>query len=291
MTLSPSDRVRLICGIGKRLNGESWTIIDLTLRQFGLPTSDIYSGSGESYVIEMIDRADDNDLISLGTQLGVETEPVYSATVSLPAFWEPGHFRLFISHLADHREYAGDTQHALRSFGISSFVAHADIKPTKDWQEEIQSALASCDALLALMHPGFHNSEWTDQEIGYAMGRQVLIVTVDLGTAPYGFISKFQAITRSKSAPSTLSTELFGILARHPNTMKRMSEAAVRLFSKSGSFESAKQRVGLLEQLDYWDDELSTQARVAIDANKQISDAWNVARRVKNLIDERSSYD
>lgn len=138
------------------------------------------------------------------------------------------------------------------------------------------------------MHPGFHRSNWTDQEIGYAMGRGVLIVTVDLGTAPYGFTSKFQAISRSQLRASDLSSELFEILAKHPSTRERMSEAAVHHFSNSESFESAKQRVTLLEQLDYWSDELSAQTQSAIDENNQISDAWEVPRRLRQLIYEKS---
>ncbi len=67
-----------------------------------------------------------------------------------------------------------------------------------------------------------------------------------------------------------------------------MSEAAVFHSSNSESFESAKQRVTLLEQLDYWSDELSAQAQSAIDENNQISDAWEVPHRLRQLIYEKS---
>ena len=105
---------------------------------------------------------------------------------------------------------------ALRKFGISSFIAHKDIEPTQDWQHEIEAALATCDAVLALLHPGFHCSNWTNQEIGYATGRRSLIVPVALGTTPYGFIARSQAITGVADNPERLAQRLAEILREHP---------------------------------------------------------------------------
>jgi len=44
----------------------------------------------------------------------------------------------------------GRLQSSLRRFGISAFVAHVDIDPTKEWQDEIEAALFSMDALAAI---------------------------------------------------------------------------------------------------------------------------------------------
>jgi len=56
---------------------------------------------------------------------------------------------------------------SLELIGVSAFVAHTDIKPTTHWQEEIENALASMDAFVALLTEKFHESPWTDQEVGY----------------------------------------------------------------------------------------------------------------------------
>lgn len=164
---------------------------------------------------------------------------------AIPSFWEDGHFRLFISHLREHRLFAGQIEAELRDFGISSFIAHKDIEPTQVWQNEIESALATCDAMLALLHPDFHRSNWTDQEIGYGMGRRLLIVAVDLGTTPYGFIGKFQAITGIGGNPTRLAQRLSEILRQHPQTQRRVAEAAVYYFAESSSFDEAKRRMSL----------------------------------------------
>jgi hypothetical protein len=84
---------------------------------------------------------------------------------------------------------------------MSCFVAHEDIHPTTEWQDEIENALSTMDAFVALMTDNFHESDWTDQEVGYAFARGVPIVAARLERNPYGFIGKFQGLaTRWQTA-------------------------------------------------------------------------------------------
>lgn len=116
--------------------------------------------------------------------------------------WGDGGFRLFLSHKAGVKKETAELKARLGAFGISCFVAHEDIHPTKAWQDEIENALASMDGFVALMTDDFHNSDWTDQEVGYALARGVPMIAVRLGMYPYGFIAKFQALSSSwENAP------------------------------------------------------------------------------------------
>lgn len=109
--------------------------------------------------------------------------------------WGEDGFRVFLSHKNDFKVKVTELKKELKKFGISSFVAHEDIHATRAWQDEIENALFSMDALVALMTKGFHDSLWTDQEIGVAFGRGVPIIAVKLGEDPYGFIGKSQALS------------------------------------------------------------------------------------------------
>ena len=109
--------------------------------------------------------------------------------------WGDAGFRVFLSHKADVKKETAELKKRLGVFGISCFVAHEDIHPTKPWQDEIENALASMDGFVALMTETFHESDWTDQEVGYAFARGVPIVAVRLGRDPYGFIGKFRALS------------------------------------------------------------------------------------------------
>ena len=147
----------------------------------------------------------------------------------------------------------------LEFFAISAFVAHNDIDPTKEWQAEIEMALGTCDVLIALLHTGFHQSFWTDQEIGFAMGRGLPVFSVYFVQDPYGFIAQFQAFDGRKKSPLSLAREVFERLRDHRQTRDRMSSALVTLFENSPSFADAKTRIGYLEKLETWSPSFSAQ--------------------------------
>lgn len=74
--------------------------------------------------------------------------------------WGEG-YRVFLSHKVNVKKKTAAVKEALKPFGITCFVAHQDIRPTKTWQDEIESALFTMDAFVALMTTNFHDSEWT----------------------------------------------------------------------------------------------------------------------------------
>lgn len=263
------------------MSAEDYELIDLTLKQFSLPWSDQWSGSKEAYVLRMIEEADDATLTELGQHVGFNLQGT-SQRVD-PPFWRKGMFRVFLSHLAAHKVTAAKLQEACLEFGISCFVAHNDIEPTQEWQAQIETALATSDALVALLHPEFHASNWTDQEIGYAMGRGIPVYSVRFGQDPYGFIGRFQAFTAKGKSPPTLARELFESFRKNKQTHARMGNVLVTLFEESGSFADAKTRIGYLEELTDWDPSYTNRIRAALKVNSQISGSWGVSDRVKML--------
>ncbi len=282
--LTPSERVKLITEIARRLGEEQWPVVDLTLRQFSLPTDDDWRGDTTSYILNMVESADEDTLQALATHVGFSLERPSGID---PAFWAPGYLRLFASHISADKEYAYALQTALSRFGISTFVAHADIEPTKEWQDEIELALSTADALVALMTSGFHESKWTDQEIGFAMGRGLLIVSVRLGHDPYGFLGKFQGLNGTGIAQDETARRLFETLLQHKQTRARMKEGLVKLFEEANTFQEAKDRMTLLEGVSEWPEPLRTRIREAAHANNQIHDAFGVPERVTSLLGSR----
>ena len=47
--------------------------------------------------------------------------------------------------------------------------------------------------MCALLTEGFHESNWTDQEVGFALARGILVIPVKYESAPYGFMGRIQA--------------------------------------------------------------------------------------------------
>lgn len=144
--------------------------------------------------------------------------------------WGSRGYRVFLSHKSEVKKETAQLKEGLDLFGISAFVAHADIKPTRQWQEEIENALASMHAFVVLLTKEFHDSNWTDQEVGYALARGVPMIVVKLGRDPYGFIGKFQALSCSwDQAP----TEVAKLLIAQP----RMLDAYIEAVSKCRNYD------------------------------------------------------
>lgn len=163
--------------------------------------------------------------------------------------WERGLLRVFITHTHANREQAGDLKRALRDLAVDAFVAHDDIAPTREWENEILSALKSCDALIALLSEDARASEWVDQECGLAMARDVPIIAVDIGAVPYGFLGRYQALPGRGRGMDAIANDVFRILRSYGNTYWSLVEGLVTNLENADTFAEANARFGLLEQL------------------------------------------
>lgn len=133
-------------------------------------------------------------------------------TMSENRIWAGGHYRIFLSHHHRIKNDAMALKRHLRMYGVDCFVAHEDIEPTEEWQSKIADALRSTNALIAMLTEDFHGSFWTDQEIGYALGREIPVFSIQMGQDPYGFIGKYQAL--SHPDPATKPSTAFSISTR-----------------------------------------------------------------------------
>lgn len=188
--------------------------------------------------------------------------------------WDKGAIRAFISHKAERKTLATEIKKHLNSYGIACFVAHEDIEPMKEWQSEMEQALFSMDIMVALLTEKFDKSDWTDQEIGVAVGRKVPIIPVRLGKDPYGFIGRYQAISGSDKSNAEISREIFTLLLKDKRLTNMVKDAYIIALAKSGSFSRSN---SLAEFLPYID-ELSPEQTVSIikvfNSNTQVNQAF-----------------
>ncbi|MDO4462525.1 MAG: toll/interleukin-1 receptor domain-containing protein, partial [Bacteroidia bacterium] len=145
------------------------------------------------------------------------------------SMWKPGYFRLFISHVSKYKESASNLKQSLAAYGIDCFVAHEDIKPTKEWEIEIENGLFTMDALCAILAPGFLGSDWCDQEVGIALGQRKLVISIIKGEKPHGFIGKYQAL-KTKGYSSVMAEEVWCAIINNNLTKELYSEKLIDLF-------------------------------------------------------------
>jgi len=197
--------------------------------------------------------------------------------------WSLNYFRLFISHTSKYASFSSNLKIQLIKGSISGFVAHTDIEPTAEWQSTIEYALNTCDALVALVSQDFIKSKWCDQEVGYALGRGVLVVPVMVDANPHGFISKYQGLKGTGKNAEQIASGLEKILIKNPKSSPRMTEALVGQFENSNTFKEAKTNMGILEKLDSIPELLIKRILTAAESNEQILYSFGVPARAETL--------
>jgi TIR domain len=279
----PSKRVTAIQGVAKALADGKWTDACLTLRQFGVtdgygrnPGSDPYDD-----IVDALNDAPDEQLTALQEFLFPGVDSASRAAVEDGEIWtESNSFKLFISHTNRYMELAGNLRRALADKGIDAFVAHDQIEPTQQWQDRLETALRTCDALVAIVSPDFSASRWCDQEVGYCMARGVLIVPLSLGADPHGFIGKYQSMSaRENDDPSAIAARLADLLFGHRMTAAKMGSVPAlqiaRAYAESYSFNNARENFERLRAIpkEAWTKELAQIVEKAPESNAQVAHA------------------
>jgi hypothetical protein len=186
--------------------------------------------------------------------------------------WQHDKLRVFISHCHEHRVTMGQLKFGLDTLGMDAFVAHDDIAPTREWQATIEEALDSCDVMVAWLTDEFPKSQWTDQEVGYALGRGILVVPVRMPLNPYGLLGKYQGLPGMGKPTYDVAKEIAQTIASHPLSAAAYMEPLVKAFAASSSFDTARMMFDLLMHLTRlgWDPKVLTFLQQSPSANYQI---------------------
>jgi hypothetical protein len=202
----------------------------------------------------------------------------------IPAFWDKDRFRLFISHTNSIKDVAFKLKIANIKYYITSFIAHEDIEPTKEWQLEIEKALASMDAIVALITPEFNSSKWCDQEVGIAMGMNRLVIPIRMGYDPYGFFGKYQGLAAQKKTVDQISNEIFTILVKHDITKFRMASLLVERLLISNTYAESKTLIDYLERVPMITSDMGEKMLQAVKDNDQVRGSFYVPSRINRLL-------
>jgi hypothetical protein len=201
--------------------------------------------------------------------------------IDVHRIWPDGMFRLFLSHVSAHKVAVGKLKEELGRRGAAAFIAHEDIEPSLEWQREIEIALRSMHALAALITPDFHASLWTDQETGWALGRGLLVIPIQLGANPYGLAGKVQAMAGDLDLPATLASSIVEVLVRNQQTHGEMRRALATAFVNAGSFATAKALCTHIVQVNDFTTEEIAKLRGACTSNLQVKHAFGVPHAIE----------
>jgi TIR domain-containing protein len=267
------ERITLIKRVAAALSDERLADVELTLREFGMEYDHRVPGGLYEMVVDAAQGASDEVLIGLNDHLHPD---VRSQVSSSGGPWDPDAFRLFVSHTPGHRKFAGALRTTLKHVGIDCFVAHDTIETGREWLDEIESALNTCDALVAMLTPDFRDSQWCDQEVGFCVGRAVPIVGLRMPQDPHGFMFKYQGLkVHLTGSPSAVADELFAVFAKHEQTRSPMVRPIIQRYVRSGSFDGTREAFPLVTGIrkSEWTEQMIEDVLAAGRTNGQVREA------------------
>jgi len=256
--LPPAERADLILRLMDSLMGRVWSDIDVILVSFGLPSLQLDEDADRRIVEARCRAALQSADASTLTQLAVyalELDDESSGTLSMPQddaedLWGSGIVRVFLAHLATEREFVGEVHRELRGISISSFVAHDNIDVSREWQDEIERALRTADVLVGLVHSGFADSFWTQQEVGWALGREIPVLLMGLGEPPRGFPARYQApMLNTHSSAWQVASAIAVWLTRQEQWRSAVINGLVGDLEHAGSFVDARDAAHRLKEV------------------------------------------
>lgn len=171
-----------------------------------------------------------------------------SSAIKSADFWKDGYVRMFVSHLSSNRARMSAMKLFLANWGISAFIAHEDIEASREWRDEVEAGLESMHVLVAVVEPGFKESDWCVQEVGYALGRKIDIIPLCVGLDPFGFFGKYQGIQVKGKKPDKVANEIAQTLLKKPQHRNMLLQSMSKAFASLQS----KSKNELITLLDSW---------------------------------------
>jgi len=282
------EKISLIDRIGRELQSRmGYSDIDVYLSAHGVDCKDFQPSTNSKwvYVKELLANSSEDLVLTIANELELD-HGLSKASLKETSFWKPGYFKLFLSHLVTFKVQTSKLQQALRQYGISSFVAHEDIEPSKEWQIEIESALHTMDAMAVLLMEGFKESNWCDQEVGVAVGRDVLIIPVRKGLDPYGFIGKYQGIQAVNKTLGEVAHEIFQTILNSPKTRGKMLRSLSNAISQSTDIGEALEKLITLQSIKNIPQEILDTMKMSVSENNVLNKSEKFINRFNQLLTE-----
>jgi hypothetical protein len=274
--MNVSEQIHLKLRVRDALLEKPFTDADLILRSFGLAGLDLdseyYNYDPANDVRNQVHAASDAQLLQLEGHLFGDVGIARRSGLELsPTMWSDGSIRIFLSHLSEHQDYANQVADELKLLRIDAFVAHVDIEPDTEWQEQIEIALKTCDAFVGLLHVGFSASHWTQQEVGWALGRGIPLCMIRLGEDPVGFKAKLQASRATQIDARTAASRITVWLSKDQVHGAEVTKRVLASLHFAHSFSDARDAALRLQQMGKLSSEMLDGIQDAYWQNNQIS--------------------
>ena len=224
-------------------------------------------------VIRDLPRSDIEEMVPAVNEL-------FEATVQTNQQQSAQPLYLFASHLNSQKTLVGQVSDYLDGWGIELFAAHKAIEPDREWRNGIEDALHKCHAGVVFLSPGFNESKWCDQEVGWLLGREIPCYPLKFEDEdPYGLFGEKQAFAvRAGMTAGKIGDEIIRWLSTKQEIKKGFFASMVKALKNSRSFRRTDRIWSRLQKATDLDAAEVASILVAIKDNDQVYKAKNGIR-------------
>ena len=178
--------------------------------------------------------------------------------------------RLFVSHLAAARGTFDQLKLEFGNLRVIFFLAHDDIHPGDEWRSALLRALKSMDALISIHSDGFAQSPWANQEVGFALARDVPIVAILNGEAPSGFLAQVQGFRWQVGQEAQLVQSILNRLNQWEDIQPKLGEGLANALKRSDSYQESDRIVAALSKCQRLSEQALRDIDLACSFNDQV---------------------
>lgn len=200
-----------------------------------------------------VENAETEFFSALHIEADDESDPEYQAATPFFArrtvnpdnlsIWKTGLARVFLSHRDREKARVQSLADALEDYGASCFVAHDTIPADEEWQKVILDGLETMELMVAIVTDDFHESIYCMQEVGFALGRGIPVISLKVGrAAPAGFVAHKQGLRASLDEPFAAAQKLFPLIGERLSQTERFNEVLISSFCEAPDYTEAKNR-------------------------------------------------
>ncbi len=199
------------------------------LSKYGLPETRKIGKFHEEYLPGRLIAGSDHQLAALNSVLKTKYDNGSALLDKYSNLNDKDQFRLFISHSGTSKHQATLLKEELALGGLSCFVAGDDIASASEWLVEIVTQLEHMDGLVSLLNDQSVVSPTCNQEVGFALGAGVPVISVMKSVPPQGLVGQMQAIEWGEGESlKSVALDVIGWLMSLPDCGPRLTDCLVR---------------------------------------------------------------
>ena len=171
-------------------------------------------------------------------------------------------------------------------------MAHDTVKPMDKWQEVILKGLKTMDIMLAFVTKDFHKSCWTNQEIGFALARNVPVLSLKLQQTsdPEGFIASEQALVGKLDDPAAAAPKVYESFwsssVQNEKLRKRLQRGLIDAFVGAQSYRDAEKYFDCMNELvDHLSDDERARIIEGFSDNDQLRDCYHLRDHLPHFLE------